>query len=285
MARGLAAIDDVDLTVIVNVGDDEVVHGLHVSADLDTVIYTLAGVEGSEGWGRSGDTFRFNEELGRFGVDNRFRVGDLDLAVNLYRTNRLREGALLSTVAAEISAGFSLRPTVLPVTDDPLRTRLRTSDGWLAFQDYFVLRESRDEVLEIRFDGAEAALPSAGVIEAIKLADQVVIAPSNPPLSVWPILAVPGVREAISSHPRVVAVSPLIGGKPLKGPADRVMTSLGLTADSAGVVDAYRGLIDTLVVDHADAGGPPVEVDLVITNTFIKDLASSRRLAEEIINL
>lgn len=278
-------MSDVDLTVVVNVGDDELVHGLHVSPDIDTVIYTLAGMEGPEGWGRSGDTFRVNEELGRFGIDNRFRLGDLDLALNLYRTNRLATGVTLSVVTAEVARAFDLTARILPATDDQVRTMVETPDGLLAFQDYFVLRQTRDEVTGLRFEGAEEASPAPGVIEAIRSADLVVLAPSNPPLSIWPILAIPGVRAAVVDHPKVVAVSPLIGGKALKGPADRVMATLGLSPGNAGVVEAYEGLIDALVIDHTDAAEQPTSVRVVVTDTRIKESAAAERLAGEIIRL
>jgi LPPG:FO 2-phospho-L-lactate transferase len=285
MARGLAALDDVDLTVIVNVGDDEVVHGLHVSPDIDTVLYTLAGVEGPEGWGRRGDTFTANTELGRLGADNRFRLGDLDLALNLHRTAGMRAGAPLSVVTTGIAAAFGCEPRILPVTDDPLRTEVELDSGWTSFQDYFVIRGNRDEVRSVRFAGAETATPAPGVLEEIASADIVVVAPSNPPLSIWPMLAVGGVRNAVEAHRRVIAVSPLIGGHALKGPADRVMSSLGLSSGSRGVVEAYRGLIQTLVVDVTDAEevGRLDGVEVVATDTRIPDLAASTRLAKELV--
>jgi LPPG:FO 2-phospho-L-lactate transferase len=286
MARGLAAVPDVDLTVVVNVGDDEDIHGLHVSADLDTMVYTLAGVEGPDGWGRSADTFVLNDELARFGVDNRFRLGDLDLALNLFRTQALAEGKPLSAITAQIAASFDLRADVVPATNDTLRTEVRIEgDEWLSFQEYFVLRGNRDEVKELRYPGSQAAQPAPGVLKAIGAADVVVIGPSNPPLSIWPILAINEIRQAIRSHQRVVSVSPLFGGKALKGPADRVMASLGLPAGNAGVIEAYAGLIDMLVVDTQDAddarqfGG----VEIMVTDTRIARATRARELAEEII--
>jgi len=286
MARGLTAAPDVDLTVVVNVGDDEEIHGLHVSADLDTVIYTLAGVEGPDGWGRSADTFVLNEELGRFGVDNRFRLGDLDLALNLFRTQALAAGKPLSVITAEIADSFDLRADVVPATNDTLRTEVRIEgDEWLSFQEYFVLRGNRDEVKELRYPGSEAARPAPGVLEAIGAADVVVIGPSNPPLSIWPILAINEIRQAIRSHQRVVAVSPLFGGKALKGPADRVMASLGLPAGNAGVIEAYAGLIEMLVVDTRDAddAGQLGGVEIMVTDTRISRATRARELAEEIL--
>jgi LPPG:FO 2-phospho-L-lactate transferase len=286
MARGLAAVPEVDLTVVVNVGDDEDIHGLHVSADLDTVIYTLAGVEGPDGWGRSADTFVLNDELARFGVDNRFQLGDLDLALNLFRTQALAAGKLLSAITAEIAASFDIRVDVVPATNDNLRTELRIEgDEWLSFQEYFVLRGNRDEVKELRYPGSEVAQPAPGVLKAIGSADVVVIAPSNPPLSIWPILAINEIRRAIRSHQRVVAVSPLFGGKALKGPADRVMASLGLPAGNAGVIEAYAGLIDMLVVDTQDAGDARQlgSVEIMVTDTRMATATRARELAEEIL--
>lgn len=285
LARGLAAVPGIELTVVVNVGDDETIHGLHVSPDIDTVVYTMAGVEGPEGWGRAGDTFAFNEELARFGVDNRFRLGDLDLALNVFRTRRLAEGALLSTVTGELAQAFNLSAAILPVTDDRLRTEVLTNSGWTSFQEYFVLRQNRDEVLELAYRGSDSATPGPGVLEAITESDLVVIAPSNPPLSVWPILAVSPVREAVADHPRVTVVSPLFGGKALKGPADRVMASLGLPSGNRGVIAAYQGLVDTLVVDQGDAADIDLitETAVVATDTRISHLEAARRLAEELL--
>jgi LPPG:FO 2-phospho-L-lactate transferase len=286
MARGLAAMPDVDLTVVVNVGDDEEIHGLHVSADLDTVIYTLAGVEGPDGWGRSADTFVLNDELARFGVDNRFRLGDLDLALNLFRTQALAAGKPLSVITAEVADSFDLRADVVPATNDTLRTEVRIEgDEWLSFQEYFVLRGNRDEVKELRYPGSEAARPAPRVLEAIGAADVVVIGPSNPPLSIWPILAINEIRQAIRIHQRVVAVSPLFGGKALKGPADRVMASLGLPAGNAGVIEAYAGLIERLVVDTRDGddAGQLGGVEIMVTDTRIARAVRAREFAEEIL--
>lgn len=285
MARGFAALPDVELTVVVNVGDDAHNHGLHVSPDLDTVVYTLAAIEGPHGWGRAGDTFALNEELARFGVDNTFRLGDRDLALKLYRTNELATGSTLSSVTRAVARSFDVETEVLPVTDDRLRTSVRLADGWVTFQEYFVARRHQDEVLELRFEGADAARPAPGVVESIESADRVVIGPSNPPLSIWPILAVGGVRDAVAAHGSVVAVSPLIGGKTVKGPADRVMASLGLPAGSRGVAVAYRGLIDRLVIDNADGDDARSieDVDVTVTDTLISDRAASARLARELI--
>ncbi|MFH1330701.1 MAG: 2-phospho-L-lactate transferase [Actinomycetota bacterium] len=276
LARGLAAVlPPTALTVVVNVGDDEEFYGLHVSPDLDTVAYTLAGREGPSGWGVAGDTFAVMGHLGALGVDTRFRVGDADLAVNLARTAALRSGETLSAVTAGTAAALGLACRLLPATDDRLRTRVRTvAREWLSFQEYFVLRGHRDEVAEIRYEGAGAARPAPGVLEAIAAASLVIVAPSNPPLSVWPILAVPGIREAATAAPRVIAVSPLFGGRALKGPADRVMTALGLPPGNAGVLTAYEGVLTDLVVDQGDAA------DVAALNgTAVRLHASDTRIA------
>ncbi len=285
LARGLAGVPEVELTVVVNVGDDETIHGLHVSADIDTVLYTLAGLEGPQGWGRSGETFAFNDELARFGVDNRFRLGDRDLALVVSRTKRLREGQPLSAITADAARSLGIGPTILPVTDDRLRTEVLLDSGWTAFQEYFVLRQNRDEVHEVAYRGAEASLPAPGVIEAISAADVVAIAPSNPPLSIWPILAVRAVRDAVAAHPRVIAVSPLFKGRALKGPADRVMSTLGLAPGNQGVADAYAGLIDTLVIDIGDAGETVRGPAVIAQDTRIQSRDAAVRFAATMVGL
>ena len=285
MARGFDQVQDCEFTVVVNVGDDERIHGLHISPDIDTVIYTLAGVEGPDGWGRAEDSFNLNNELARFGVDNTFRLGDRDLAVNLFRTSSLSAGEVLSEITRTVTEGFGVTANVIPVTDDYLRTEIQVEEGdWISFQEYFVFRRTQDTVTAVRFEGADIAGPAPGVVAAISEADLVVIGPSNPPLSIWPILAVTDVRAALSEHPNVVAVSPLFGGRALKGPADRVMKSLGLEAGNAGVVEAYEGLINTLIIDTQDAGDVPQlpSVQTPVTDTRIKDPAHAARLAEEL---
>ncbi len=281
LARGLAAELGPELTVVVNVGDDEEVYGLHVSPDMDTVTYTLAGRHGPHGWGVAGDTFVVLGHLASLGADTTFRLGDADLALNLVRTDALRRGQPLHTVAAELSAAFGIEPTILPATNDRLRTVVQTGAGeWLSFQDYFVMRSHRDEVAAVRFDGAAEALPAPGVLDAIGEAAVLMIAPSNPPLSIWPILSVPAIRAAVQTARRVVAVSPLIGGKALKGPADAVMASLGLPPGNAGVLEAYRGLLTDLVVDDADrADTRPSGVRVHATDTRIAEPERAVRFA------
>ncbi len=272
------------LTVIGNVGDDELVHGVHVSADLDTVLYTLAGIEGPHGWGIAGDSFIAMDQLEELGVDATFRLGDRDLATCLLRTGMLSSGHRLSDITEQIRSALGVETRIIPATDDPLRTRIRISDGtWLPFQEYFVERGHRDRVVEIEYAGAEHALPAPGVVEAIAAADIVVIAPSNPPLSIEPIMAVPGVRRAVADKDRVVAISPLFGGKALKGPADRVMESLGLPPGNAGVLASYEGLITDLVIDIGDAAEAKAlstSVEIHTTDTRLGSEDEASRFAE-----
>jgi LPPG:FO 2-phospho-L-lactate transferase len=288
LARGLDQIPGLDLTIVVNVGDDDDIHSLRVSADLDTVIYTLAGVEGAEGWGRRDDTFTTNTEMGALGADNTFRLGDLDLAMNILRTDALARGISLAEFTSQAAAALGVRARVLPASNDRIATIVVTSEGErLAFQEYFVIRRHRDTVERLEYQGATEAAPSPGAIEAIGEADLVVIGPSNPPLSIWPILAIPGYRDALEAHPKVVAVSPLIGGRALKGPADRVMDSLGLGADNEGVIKAYGEIIDVMVVDESDEAdaGTVAGVEVIPASTRIPDAASSLRLARFLVGL
>jgi len=263
MARALTSVLAPGcLTVIVNVGDDDRIYGVHVAADLDTVTYTLADVAGPHGWGVADDTFVVLEQLGRLGADTTFRLGDRDLATCLLRTEALAAGEPLSRVTGRIARALGVDAEIVPASDDPIRTVLLTAEGeQLAFQEYFVRRGQQDTVVGLRFEGAARARAPLGLPTAITTADLVVIAPSNPPLSIWPILAVDDLAAAVAAHERVVAVSPLFGGKPLKGPADRVMHGLGLAAGNAGVLEAYHGFITDLVVDEGDAADVPTLSD------------------------
>ncbi len=290
LARGLAALDDVDLTVVVNVGDDEIVYGLHVSPDLDTVLYTMAGVEGPEGWGLTADTFTVMKRLALFGIDTRFRIGDRDLATNLFRTQGLLAGVTLSEITARTAEALGISGTVLPATEDTLRTVVETPEGErLSFQDYFVMRRHEDEVADLRFDGSATAQASPGVLEAIEQAEAVVIGPSNPPLSIWPMLAISDIASAVESAQRVLAISPLFGGRPLKGPADRVLASLGFPAGNAGIVAAYGGLINDLVIDTGDAQDRALLGDLGVKihvgDTRIADPTAAWSFADWLVDL
>jgi LPPG:FO 2-phospho-L-lactate transferase len=288
LARGFAAIEETDLTVVVNVGDDSSVHGLYVSPDLDTVVYTLAGTEGPQGWGRAGDTFSANGELARFGVDNSFRLGDLDLALKIFRTDRLAAGERLSDVTQSVRAAFGIEASVLPASNDPIRTMVTIEGGeQLTFREYFVDRRHQDHIERLDYDGAESAAPTPGLVEAIEQADLVVIGPSNPPLSIWPILAVEQIGAAVRRHPRVVAVSPLIGGRALKGPADMVLYDLGLGSGTGGVLAAYQGMIDTMIVDREDEAdtGEIDGVKVAALDTRISDPKPAADLARAILGL
>lgn len=283
MARGFAAMTEVETTIVANVGDDDSIYGLHISPDIDTIVYSLAGVEGSQGWGRADDTWRVMAELERFGVDTSFRLGDMDLALNLFRTQRLASGTPLSEITRIQAEAFDVPLRIFPATDDRLRTQVQTEStgAWLDFQTYFVRRRHQDRVAAVRFDGAGSAEPGPGVLAAIGEADAVVIAPSNPVLSIWPILAIDGIREALGGA-HVMAVSPLIGGKALKGPAADVMASLGLPSGTMGVIAAYDGLLDDLIVDVSDVIERP-DVRIIGTDTRIPEWERARRLAKEMV--
>ena len=287
LARGLHEVLGPALTVVVNVGDDDRIYGVDVSPDIDTVVYTLAGREGPQGWGLAGDTFVVMEHLAALGVDTTFRLGDADLATCIRRTEILRSGGTLSGATAETVRALGVSAAVLPVSDAPIRTVVETAPGvWRSFQEYFVLRGHRDPVTGLRYDGAAEAKPAPGVVEAIEKAGLVVIAPSNPPLSIWPMLAVPGLAAAVEAADRVVAVSPLFGGKALKGPAAEVMHAMGLPPGNAGVAAAYEGLIDALVIDRDDAADAPLlDVDVHVLDTRIAATADARRFATELLDL
>lgn len=261
-ARFLAGLLEVhpadDVVVVANVGDDLELHGLHISPDLDTVTYTLAGaIDPERGWGLADESWRAMDALSRYG-EAWFNLGDRDLGTHLYRTSRLAEGAGLAAVTAEIAAAWGLGPRLLPVTEDRLRTMVTVVDPGaeaheVSFQDYFVRRRHDVPVTGVRFDGADAARPTAGVLDAIDGAEVVIVAPSNPIVSIDPVLAVPGVRAAVTRRrERVVAVSPIVAGAALKGPADRLLRELGHEPSVVGVARLYAPLAATLVIDEAD---------------------------------
>jgi LPPG:FO 2-phospho-L-lactate transferase len=252
-----------EVTAIVNTGDDVVLHGLHISPDLDTVTYTLAGADNPDtGWGLAGETWQAMEALGRYGGSTWFNLGDRDLGTHLYRTGRLAAGVGLAEVTASIAAGWGLEPTLLPMTEDRVSTMVTLADGAdgtghgaeVGFQEYFVRLRHDVPVASVRFDGARRSRPGPGVLEALAGADVVVVAPSNPIVSIGPLLAVPGIADAIRARRAdTVAVSPIVAGAALKGPADRLMRELGHEASVVGVARLYSELAATLVVDAADA--------------------------------
>ena len=288
LLSGLVDVVDPDsITAIVNVADDLWVHGLYVAPDLDTITYTLGGVHNDvTGWGVDQESWRVMDELALLGGPTWFRLGDRDLATHLYRTGRLAEGAPLSTVAAELAAARGVRVHLVPVSNDPVATVLTTSSGErLEFQEYFVARRHDVDVARIDFEGAASARPSPGVLEAIAAATRVLIAPSNPLVSIDPILAVPGVRDAVASRRGdVVAVSPIVAGAALKGPADRLLASLGHESSALGVARHYASLVGTFVLDERDAvlcaGVEALGMRCVVTDTVMSDRSRAAALAK-----
>jgi LPPG:FO 2-phospho-L-lactate transferase len=263
MLSGLVrVVPPADVTAIVNVGDDLVLHGLHISPDLDTVLYTLAGMDNRDtGWGVAGETWAVMDELARIGGEDWFRLGDRDLATHLFRTGRLQAGDTLSAVTAQLCVRRGVAVRLLPVSDDPLRTRVMLAEASslgpagteVAFQDYFVRLHHDVAVSGVRFEGAPATRPAPGVMEALASADTIAVCPSNPVVSIGPLLSVPGVHDALSARrSQVVAVSPIVAGAALKGPADRLMVELGTEASVVGVARLYAPWVGTLVVDVAD---------------------------------
>jgi LPPG:FO 2-phospho-L-lactate transferase len=299
LAEGLAAHVGADLTVVVNTGDDLELHGLSIWPDHDTVAYTLAGLDDEvRGWGLRDETWTVMEGLWALGDASWFRLGDRDLATHIWRTDRLRTGARPTDVARELAATLRIAPTILPMTDQPVRTEVLTDDGWLEFQEYFVHRHQEPEVREVRFRGIEDARPTPEVLAAIEAADVIVIAPSNPVVSIGPILALPGLTEAIRARragqradsglaPSVVAVSGIIGGKALKGPADRMLASLGEVSSAVGVAARYRDLISHFVMDDIDAALlaelEALGIETLVTDTIMGDDAGRARLAGEVL--
>jgi LPPG:FO 2-phospho-L-lactate transferase len=289
LAHGLAAVlAPGELTVIVNTGDDEEFHGLLVCPDHDTVLYTLAGLADRErGWGLAGETWAAAGMLERLGEPAWFRLGDNDLAVHVHRTRRLRAGDRLTVVDRDIQRALGVTTPILPMADEPVRTRVLTPDGWLAFQEYFVRFHQAPDVIEVAFAGIEAASPTPEVVAALEVAEAVVLCPSNPFVSIDPILAVPGLRTLLDAARargvRVAAVSPLVGGRALRGPADRMAASLGLEASATGIARLYAGLIDALLVDTVDAPEAPAIASLgiepVVGPTIMTDDASRASLA------
>ena len=290
--RGLVeVVDPRTVVAVVNTGDDVVLHGLHVSPDLDTVVYTLAdAVSRERGWGLEGETWAAMEALRRYPSSLAwFSLGDRDLATHLFRTQRLRDGATLSTVTAEVAAAWGVAASVLPVTDDRVETVMDVEDeGEIGFQDYFVRRRHAVAVRAVRVRGAEEARPAPAVLGALDRAPALVICPSNPIVSIGPVLAVPGVRDVVAARrERVVAVSPIVAGSALKGPADRLLAELGHEVSVVGVARLYASLAGTLVVDEADAAlAAAVEAEgmrCVVAPTVMRGRAEAAALARVVL--
>jgi LPPG:FO 2-phospho-L-lactate transferase len=290
LAAGLQqALAPGDLTVVVNTADDFELWGLRICPDLDTVMYTLAGISNPEtGWGLAGESFDALEMLARYGEEIWFKLGDRDLATHVLRTARLRAGETLTAVTAGLSGSLGVTSAVLPMSDEEVSTVLKTPAGLLEFQEYFVRRAQRDEVLGVELRGIEYARPTGTVLEAVGEADVVVFCPSNPVVSVGPILALPGMREALASAsaPKV-AVSPIVGGRALKGPADRMLASLGHEVSAAGVAAMYEGLVDAMVIDRADederAGIERLGMRALATDAVMRGEEDRARLAREVV--
>jgi LPPG:FO 2-phospho-L-lactate transferase len=278
------------LTVIVNTGDDRDFYGLHVSPDIDIVMYTLAGVvDEGHGWGIRGDTYNTQQELKRYdSSEDWFMLGDRDLATHIYRTKLLHQGKTLSEITESMRQRFNLAPRILPMTDQPVATHIQTPAGLLHFQEYMVKRRCADEVQDVVFVGASEASPAPGVLDAIKQAEAILISPSNPIVSIGSILAVPGVHDALhEASGMIVAVSPIVGGSPIKGPADKLMSGLKMEVSAVGVARCYRDFLDVMVIDEQDAHLAGEIEDLgiptVVTNTIMRDPVAKANLARHVI--
>jgi LPPG:FO 2-phospho-L-lactate transferase len=289
LAAGLQAVlSPGDLSVVVNTADDFDLWGLRICPDLDTVMYTLAGLANTEtGWGVANESFAVLAMISAYGEDTWFKLGDKDLATHILRTQRLRSGRRLTEVTAGLTAALGVRSTLLPMCDEPVSTVLKTRVGLLDFQEYFVRRGQRDEVLGVELRGIDKACIPAGVARAIAEAEAIVLCPSNPVVSIGPILAVPGMRELLanSSAPKV-AVSPIVGGQAIKGPADRMLRSLGHEVSAVGVARLYAGIVDGMVIDRIDEGGEEhisaLGMRVFATDTVMRDEAGRECLAREV---
>jgi len=274
-----------ELTVIVNTGDDIEMYGLHISPDIDIIIYTLAGIVDEEkGWGIRGDTFHCLEMLGRYGYETWFNLGDRDLATHIHRTFLLRKGLKLSEVTSKICQELGLKVRIIPMTDDKFETRILTDAGSMHFQEYLVKRGAKDRVLDVKFIGMEEADPAPGVIDALYSCDAIIICPSNPIVSIGTILSIRGIREAIKNSEAVkVAISPIVAGAPIKGPADKLMKALGLEVSAYSVAHFYRDFLDVFILDVLDKDEKEkierLGIRAVTTNTIMKRLEDKVRLA------
>ncbi len=281
--RGLSAVvPPPQVTVIGNVGDDTTIWGLHISPDLDTVTYAFAALlDEARGWGLSGDTFNCLAAMAALGEETWFNLGDRDLAIHLFRTECLRAGQPLSAVTEAIRSALAVRSRILPASDSPVATRVLTAGGWLGFQEFFVREKAQVEVLDVAYVGAEQAAPAPGVLDAVASATGIVVCPSNPVTSIGPILAIPGIAEALTATPaRVIAISPIVGGAAVSGPAGRLMAAKGLPVSPVGVAELYRPWLDFLVLDRRDEAWAPEVAALGITPVIAETIMTDRRAAE-----
>jgi LPPG:FO 2-phospho-L-lactate transferase len=288
MAEGLAGLD-INLSIIGNVADDDEFHGLWVSPDIDTMTYTLADlIDRNQGWGVADEGHRALNVLNTLGNDTWMSLGDRDFGLHIYRTQRRARGDRPSDIAADVAAKFGVAPRIILPTDDRVQTRVRTPAGWLSFQEYFVREQCGPEVTGLDITGLDQARPTPEALAAIAGADLIVIAPSNPLVSIAPIIDIPGIRDAVNAAPApVVAISPLIAGKVVKGPADRMMTGLGMRADALGVAEHYRDFADLMVIDHADqalvAGINDLGMACACDDILMRDLDDKMRLAGQVV--
>jgi LPPG:FO 2-phospho-L-lactate transferase len=287
LLRGLVkVIPPKNLVIIVNVGDDTEFYGLHISPDLDIILYTLAGiVDETKGWGVSGDTFHCLDMLEKLGFETWFKLGDRDLAIHIARTKMLRDGLTLSQATAQLCKMFGVEANLIPASDDPVRTKVQSDQMLLDFQEYFVKRGTANHVTKVFFEGAEKAKPAPGVIEALRESERVVVCPSNPILSIAPILSISAIKNELEAvNAPIIGVSPIVGGKALKGPADKVMASMGFEASAYGVAKFYGSLLSHLIIDEVDAEHKKrienLGIKVTVTNTLMKSLGDSVRLAE-----
>jgi len=280
-----------DLTIVVNTGDDVEFFGLHVSPDIDVVTYTLAGIVNNvQGWGVEGDTFECLSMLKRFGEIDWFNLGDRDFATSILRSKMLKNGASLSQVSAKISHALGLGLKILPMTDDKFSTYVQTPEGTVHFEEYLVKRATRDVVLGVEFIGMETAMPATGVVESILDSERVIICPSNPVVSIGAILSVSGIRESLRKTNAVkVAVSPIIGGTPVKGPSDKLLRGLGLEVSAFGVAQLYADFLDVFLIDSVDVAEKgrieQLGVKVVVVDTLMRDLASKTALAKMVLDV
>jgi LPPG:FO 2-phospho-L-lactate transferase len=282
-------VNQKDLSVIVNTGDDIELYGLYISPDIDIVTYTLAGIVDEEkGWGIRGDTFQCLEALRRMDGEAWFMLGDKDLATHMFRTSLLKKGFKLSEITAQLRNLLGLDVTILPMTDDKFETRIVTADGTVHFEEYFVKRGSKDEVLGVEFAGADKARPAVGVLESIRDAELVIVCPSNPVVSIGTILAVNGIRDALRyTEARKVAISPIIAGAPIKGPADKLLRGLGLEVSAYSVAKLYADFLDTFILDAVDVSEKgrieELGIEVKVTNTVMKSLKDKVELAKVVL--
>lgn len=278
-----------EVTILANTGDDIELFGLHISPDVDILMYTLAGiVDEKKGWGIRGDTFHCFEMFKTLGLKPWFMLGDKDLATHIYRTNRMKQGVSLTQITAEICQALGLKVKILPMTNDRFATKIRTKEGLMHFEEYFVKRRFKDEVLDVEFDGATQAKPSLGVLESILNSETVIVCPSNPIVSIGTILSIDGIRDSLKrTKAKVIAVSPIVAGVTIKGPADKMMRGLGIEVSSYGVAKLYADFIDTIVIDHKDilekSRIEKIGVKVKVTNTIMKNLKDKIELAKRVL--